>query len=140
MGNEGDSWRERERVERDEAGSEDSKLVTTMEGEKSMRGGGFRKERDPSQHSAHSKAGLAGSALTLDDTSPRLLVKSLGVALLDLLERSINVDLDEGDLALLVDGTGQLTVGEVGGDEGGEGGGGRGSYELGDLSKQRKDQ
>lgn len=71
--------------------------------------------------------------LTLDDASPSLLVKALGVALLDLLKGGINVDLDERDLALLVDGTGELTVGEVRRDEGGEGRGSRRGYELGDL-------
>lgn len=74
-----------------------------------------------------------------DLTSARLGVEALGVALLGDGEGNVNVDLDEGDglVALLarlgVEVAGNLTVGAVGGDEGGDGDGGGVGEELGDL-------
>ena len=57
---------------------------------------------------------------TFDNTGASLLVESLGITLLDLLERGIDKDLEEGDLGLFVDRTSECAVGEVGRDESGE--------------------
>lgn len=81
--------------------------------------------------------GDAGEVLDLAGAG--LLVEALRVALLGDLDGDIDVDLDEGEgfvLAGAADGVqiaGDLTVGAVGGDEGGEGDGGAVGKELGDL-------
>lgn len=68
----------------------------------------------------------ADAGKVLDDTGAGLLVETLGVTLLGLLDGNVDVDFDEGEGGfavsdLLVEFTGGLTVGLVGGDEGGQG-------------------
>lgn len=55
---------------------------------------------------------------TFDFTSTSLLVKALGITLLNDMERSINEDLDKAETSLLVQLTGDSTVSAVGRDEG----------------------
>jgi hypothetical protein len=74
----------------------------------------------------------------LDLTRSRLLVQTLGIALLSLLDGNVNENLDEWQrrvdvLGVGVEITGELTVGLVGRDKGGQGDGGRVGEELGDL-------
>jgi hypothetical protein len=80
----------------------------------------------------------ADASELLDLAGASLLVQTLGVALLSLLNGNVNEDLDEGKRRLVVLGvvveiTGDLAVGLVGGDKGGEGDGGAVGEELGDL-------
>ena len=80
----------------------------------------------------------ADTSELLDLARASLLVQTLGVALLGLLDGDVNEDLDEGErslavLGVVVEVTGDLTVGLVGRDEGGEGDGGAVSEELGNL-------
>lgn len=96
--------------------------------------------------------GLLGSLVRRADASELLdlaraglLVKTLGVALLSLLNGNVNEDLDEGQGRLVVLGvgvevTGNLAVGLVGGNEGGEGDGGAVGEELGDLLRSVSEQ
>lgn len=82
----------------------------------------------------------ADTSELLDLARASLLVQTLGVALLGLLDGDVNEDLDEGERSLAVLGvvmevTGDLTVGLVGRDKGGEGDGGAVGEELGDLWK-----
>jgi hypothetical protein len=85
-----------------------------------------------------SLVGSADAGELLDLAGASLLVQTLGVALLSLLDGDVNEDLDEGKsglavLGVVVEVTSDLTVGLVGGDEGGEGDGGAVGEELGDL-------
>lgn len=80
----------------------------------------------------------ADASELLDLARASLLVQTLGVALLSLLNGNVNEDLDEGKRSLAVLGvvveiTGDLTVGLVGRDEGGKSNGGAVGEELGDL-------
>lgn len=72
-------------------------------------------------------------ALTLDDARARLGVQALGVTLLDLLERRVDKDLEERDVALVVDLAREGAVGQVRRDEGRQGRRARRGDELGDL-------
>lgn len=77
----------------------------------------------------------------LDLTSARLLVQTLGIALLSDLERHVDKDLDKRQWLFTrrsppnvgVQGAGRVAVGAVGGDEGGNGDGGGVGKELGNL-------
>ena len=80
----------------------------------------------------------ADTSELLDLASASLLVQTLGVALLSLLDGNVDEDLDEGErrlvvLGVVVEVTGNLAVGLVGGDKGGESDGGAVGEELGDL-------
>jgi hypothetical protein len=88
------------------------------------------------------RGGLVGrrdAGKVLDLTSAGLFVQALGVALLGNLEGHVDVDLDKGDvlvvllLGLGVEVPGEVPVGAVGTDEGGDGDGGRVGEELGYL-------
>ena len=88
-----------------------------------------------------SLVGRTDASELLDLTSASLLVQTLGVALLGLLDGDVNEDLDEGKRSLVVLGVGvevagNLTVGLVGGDEGGECDGGAVGEELGNLLRR----
>lgn len=74
----------------------------------------------------------------LDLARSRLLVQTLGIALLRLLNGDVDEDLDERERGVGVLGVGvqlarELAVGFVGRDEGGEGDGCRVGEEFGDL-------
>ena len=64
--------------------------------------------------------GVGDSSEVGDDTSPGLLVESLDVSLLADLEGGGDVALVEGEVGLLVDFPGEVSVLLVGGDEGHE--------------------
>lgn len=86
-----------------------------------------------------SLVGSADASELLDLARAGLLVQTLGVALLSLLDGNVNEDLDEGErrlvgLGVVVEVTGDLAVGLVGGDERGKSDGGAVGEELGDLS------